>query len=107
MKIHNIEDFTKGWIVGNFDPVVYKNPHVEVAHHFHEKGFVGEKHTHKIGTELTYIVRGSLVASGEKLITGDMFIYYPEEVACVEFLEDTDLIVIKWPSVADDKYMVE
>ena len=106
MKVHNIKNFTKGWIVGNFEPTIYKNPHVEVAHHFHKKGFVGEKHTHKVGTELSYIVRGSLIASGQKLSAGNMFIYYPEEIACVEFLEDTDLIVIKWPSVTNDKYLV-
>jgi len=106
MKVYNIKDFAKGWIVGNFEPAVYQNPHVEVAHHFHEKGFVGDKHTHKIGTELTYLVRGALLASGEKLETGDMFVYYPDEIADVEFLEDTDLIVVKWPSVTDDKYSV-
>jgi len=33
-----------------------------------------------------------------------MFVYYPKEVAEVTFLEDTDLIVIKWPSVPSDKY---
>jgi quercetin dioxygenase-like cupin family protein len=106
MKVHNIKDFTKGWIVGDFEPTIYKNPHVEVAHHFHEKGFVGEKHTHKIGTELSYIVRGSLIASGHTLSSGQMFIYYPNEIACVEFLEDTDLVVIKWPSASNDKYLV-
>tara|TARA_R110002020_G_scaffold46539_25_gene132443 strand:- start:714 stop:1034 length:321 start_codon:yes stop_codon:yes gene_type:complete len=106
MKLYNIKDFTNGWMVGDFEPSIYKNPHVEVAHHFHEKGLVGEKHTHKIGTELTYILRGALIASGKELKTGDIFIYEPYDIASVEFLEDTDLVVIKWPSVPDDKYMV-
>jgi len=107
MDVYNIKQFTKGWLVGDFEPSLFKNPHVEVAHHFHEKGFVGEKHTHKIGTELTYIIRGNLIASGKRLASGDMFIYHPNEVACVEFLEDTDLLVVKWPSIPSDKYMVE
>ncbi len=36
-----------------------------------------------------------------------MFVYEPGDIADVEFLEDTNLIVVKWPSVPSDKYMVE
>ena len=97
---------TGGWLVGNFEPSLFKNTHVEVAHHTHDKGYIGDRHTHKIATELTYIVRGELVASDHHLVAGDIFIYYPNEVADVEFLEDTDLVVIKWPSVVDDKYVI-
>jgi len=107
VKVYNITEMTGGWLVGNFEPSIFKNPHVEVAHHFHPKGFVGEKHTHKKATELSYLVRGELIASAEHLYSGDIFIYYPNEVADVKFLEDTDLVVIKWPSVVDDKYMVD
>tara|TARA_Y100000996_G_scaffold414187_2_gene404364 strand:- start:599 stop:919 length:321 start_codon:yes stop_codon:yes gene_type:complete len=106
VKIHNIQEMTGGWIVGNFEPSLFKNPHVEVAHHMHKKGYVGQKHTHKIGIELSYIIRGELIASEQHLITGDIFIYYPNEISEVEFLQDTDLLVVKWPSVPNDKYPV-
>jgi len=36
-----------------------------------------------------------------------MFVYEPYDVANVTVLEDVDLIVVKWPSVPSDKYMVE
>jgi len=37
---------------------------------------------------------------------GDMWIYEPNEVSNVEFLEDSDLIVVRWPSIPSDKYSV-
>jgi hypothetical protein len=33
-----------------------------------------------------------------------MFVYHPNEVANVMFVEDTDLIVVKWPSIPSDKH---
>jgi quercetin dioxygenase-like cupin family protein len=106
MDVFNIEDFREGWFIGNFTPSIFKNPFFEVAHHKHTAGTVGKPHTHKISEEVTYIVKGCLNASGVVLKSGDMFIYHPNEVADVVFLEDTDLIVIKWPSVPNDKYDV-
>lgn len=107
MKIHNINAMVNGWFIGNFKPSVFKNPFFEVAHHFHEKGFIGDKHTHKVANEINYIVRGKLIASGKVLMTGDIWEYEPNDVADVEFLEDTDLIVVKYPSVPNDKYPID
>lgn len=106
MDVYNIKDFKNGWFIGNFEPSIFKNPFFEIAHHFHPAGFKGEPHTHYVATEVTYIVKGKLTASGKNLSTGDMFIYYPNEVADVVFHENTDLVVIKWPSVPNDKYNV-
>ena len=106
MDVYNIKDFKNGWFIGNFNPSIFKNPFFEVAHHTHKAGYIGPLHTHKVAEEVTYIVKGRLNASGKVLKTGDMFVYHPDEVADVMFLEDTDLIVIKWPSVPNDKYNV-
>ena len=53
MKIYNINDMKLGWFIGDFEPSVFKNPFFEVAHQKFKKGFVGDKHTHKVTTELT------------------------------------------------------
>ena len=107
MKTFDIKDMVKGWFIGDFEPSVFKNPFFEVAHHQHEAGYVTPKHTHKIAQELTYIVRGKLLVDGEPLESGQMFLYEPYDVADVTVLEDVDLVVVKWPSVPSDKYMVE
>ena len=33
-----------------------------------------------------------------------MWIYEPWDISDVEFLEDTDLMIIRWPSIPSDKY---
>ena len=36
-----------------------------------------------------------------------MWIYEPNEVSDVEFLEDSELIIVRWPSIPSDKYQHE
>ena len=107
MKTYNIKDMKAGWFIGGFEPSIHKTSDFEVAHHQHKQGFIGDRHTHKIAQELTYIVKGKLIASGRELQSGDFFLYEPNDISEVEFLEDTDLIVVKWPSVPYDKYAAE
>ena len=105
MKVANIKEYTNGWFIGDFDPSLLKTNSFEIAHHFYEKNFLGIHHTHKIATEYNYIVSGKLIASDIELKSGDIFVYYPHEVSSVIFLEDTNLIIIKTPSIMDDKYI--
>jgi hypothetical protein len=107
MIIDNIKNMSNGWFIGDFQPSIVKTNLFEIGHHHYKKGFVGQKHIHKIATEINYIIKGKLIASGKELTSGDIWIYEPEEISDVTFLEDTDLIIIKHPSITDDKYLVE
>ncbi len=102
----NIKDYKGGWFVGDFNPSLFKNPFFEVGHHNHKKGCETFPHTHKVTTELNYIVSGELKVNGKLMSAGDMWIYEPNEISNVEFLEDSDLIVVRWPSIPSDKYIV-
>lgn len=104
MRTSNIKSFTNGWFIGNFEPSLDKTKDFEIAHHFYPKDFKGTPHTHRIAIEYNYIVSGKLTASGKTLEAGDIFIYDPNDISDVTFLEDTNLIVIKTPSVPGDKY---
>ena len=105
MQTFKIDDMKRGWFVGDFEPSAFKNPFFEVAHHKHPKG-KGESHYHKVTTELTYIIEGEMLVSGQHLKAGDMWIYEQNEVADVENLTDVSLVVVRWPSVPSDKYLV-
>ena len=102
----SIDKMTNGWFIGDFEPSILQTKEFEVAHHFYAKGFKGTPHTHKVATEYNYVVRGKARVSGLIVEPGDIFIYLPGEVSDVEFLEDTDLIIVKTPSLPEDKYDV-
>ena len=106
MDTYNIKDFNNGQFIGDFNPAVFKNPFFEVAYHHHVAGYKGPLHTHKIVTELTYIVNGALKIDNKILKAGDMFVYHPNEVSDVYIINDVDLIVVKWPSVPSDKVLL-
>mgnify|MGYP003117993419 CR=1 FL=1 len=108
MKIFKIKDMVKGWFIGDFDPCVIKSKDVEVAHHFYKSNYENSEgaHYHKKATEINYIVNGEVIASGKKLTTGDIFVYEPYDVSDVQFLSDTNLIVVKMPSCTNDKFLV-
>lgn len=106
MIVSNIDQYKGGWFIGNFDSSILKTNLFEVAHHFYKQGFIGITHTHKIATEYNYILSGKVIVSGQHLSSGNIFVYEPNDISNVIFLEDTNLIIIKTPSCPDDKYLV-
>lgn len=107
MDIARIENMKGGWFVGNFDPSVFRTPDFEVGYKFHSKGEKWDKHYHKKGLEITYLIRGKMQIQGRILTSGDIFTIFPNEVADPIFLEDCEVVVVKSPSVVGDKYTVE
>lgn len=107
MEVRRIEDMTGGWFVGNFDPSALRTPDFEVGYKFHPKGEKWDKHYHKKGVEITYLIRGKMQIQNKILTSGDIFIIFPNEVADPVFLEDCEVVIVKSPSVVGDKYTIE
>lgn len=106
MKIHNIKDFKNGWMIGNFEPTMLKTENFEIAHHHYCADFVSQPHIHKVATEYNYILKGLLEIEGQLLESGKIFVFEPGEFKQVRFIYDTDLIIIKTPSIPTDKYLI-
>lgn len=106
MKITRIENFKRGWFVGNFEPSVYKTEMFEVGILEHKKGEKWPCHYH-LGTEINYIISGTIMMHGKILTEGDVFIMEPYEIADPEFLSDCKVVVVKTPSNPGDKYLAE
>ena len=47
MKKDNLNDFTKGWVIGNFQPTLYTTDYFEVAVKNYKEGDYEEKHFQK------------------------------------------------------------
>lgn len=102
----NIDEFHRGWFIGNFEPSLLKTDQFEVSILKHAKGEQWAKHYHAIATEYNVLLKGSMKINGELMIEGDVFVIEPGEAAEPEFLEDCTLVCVKTPSLPGDKYEV-
>ena len=105
MKTFRLDDMTKGWFVGDFDPVALKTDAAEVAVKTYDAGTVETKHYHKIATELTLIVTGNVRMNDAHYGPGDIIMIEPGEATDFEALSAVTTVVVKTPSVAGDKYL--
>ncbi len=107
MKIMKMSDMRGGWFVGNFSPAAHRTISCEIAFKIHLKGEKWDIHYHKLAREINYLIRGKMTIGNETLCAGDIFVIETDEIADPKFLEDCELIVVKIPSIPDDKYIVK
>jgi hypothetical protein len=107
MTLHTLDDMVRGWFVGDFEPTAYRSSEVEVAIKHYRAGDAEERHVHKIATELTAVVSGSVRMEGRELHAGDILKLDPGEPCDFLALTDATVVAVKLPAVAGDKYLVE
>lgn len=106
MKTFKLENFTRGWIVGDFEPSIIRTKDFEVAVMYFKKGDKGDKHFHKIAEEITVITSGVFKINNQIFKAGDVILLNQNEVYEEECLEDGSQTVIKTPSAKNDKFLV-
>ncbi len=106
MKIQRLENFTKGWVVGDFDPSIIKTKDFEFMVRYYKTGDTEAKHVHKIAEEITVIVSGKFRMNDKIVTAGDAVHLMPGEATDFECIEDGSNAVVKIPSVLGDKYIV-
>lgn len=107
MKKDHISNYKKGWLVGNFDPSLIHSTDIEVGIHLHKKDEKEDLHIHKLSTEYNLIIQGKVVINGVEFNDGDIFVVEPYMIIEARFIEDTKILVIKTPSIPNDKYKIE
>ncbi len=107
MKKYSLNTFTRGWIIGDFEPSILRTKNFEVMVREYKKGDKEPKHVHKIAAEITVIVRGKFKMSDYVLSQGDIIHLEPHDPTDFECLEDGVTAVIKTPSVIGDKHLVK
>lgn len=99
-----LTEFIKGWLVGNFDPSLYKTNQIEVAIKRYKSGDIEKEHYHKIATEYTIIIDGKVKMLDTIYEKDDIVIIQPMQSNQFHCIEDSTLLVIKTPSSTGDKY---
>jgi hypothetical protein len=96
-----------GWMVGDFEPACIRTTACEVACKYYGAGESEARHVHRIATELTLIVSGKATMNGRTFEAGDIVLLEPGDPSDFHALDDTTTVVVKIPSAAADKYLVD
>jgi hypothetical protein len=107
MKVHRLEDMTRGWFVGDFAPTLYRTDAVEVAVKHFTAGESEERHVHRVATELTAVVAGSVRMDGRDLGPCAIVVLEPGEPTDFLAVSDAVVVAVKLPAAPGDKYLVE
>jgi len=107
MNVYKLEDYSRGWFIGNFDPAILKTCDFEIAVQHSLAGEIVTPHYQKTATEYSCIVTGNLLVEGKILGPGDIFVYFPMELCKVQFLTDATVVVVKTPSLGLDDKVVQ
>lgn len=105
MKVSKLADTHRGWVLGHFSDIL-KTTDFEMGVLVHKKDEKWAAHYHKIATEYNVLVSGKMRVCDTELVSGDIFIIEPNEVADPIFHEDCTIVCVKVPSVPGDKYIL-
>ena len=105
MIINNLNDMNKGWFIGNFIPSLYLTNDFEIAVKRYESGDYEKKHLHKRATEITVIVEGKAKMKDIIVESGDIVTVLPGEETDFRALTNVITVVVKYPSIKNDKYL--
>lgn len=112
MKIEKLKNFKRGWVVGDFDPSLYKIENAEVGVQNYKQGEHHKEHYHKLATEINIVTNGHCLflhpEDEEKdvwTVEGDITIIEPNEVWGFFALSDCTIVCIKTNSDSKDKYV--
>lgn len=107
MIMNRIENFTRGWLVGDFDPSLLKTKEIEVGLLPRKKDEDWPPHYHQYCDEYNVLVKGRMSIGHKEINEGDIFIISSGEITKARFHEDCTILCIKHPSVPGDKINVE
>ncbi len=107
MKLSHLDAMINGWFIGGFSPTLHQTEDFEVAVKYYKAGDKEARHLHKIATEFTVILSGSVRMNGVVYTPKDIVVIQPNESTDFEAIEDSITTVVKVPSVKGDKYHVE
>lgn len=106
MQTYKLSDMRGGWFVGDFEPSCLRLSGCEVAIKRYRAGDKEPRHVHRLATELTVVVSGVVQFNGVAFAAGTIVQLDVGEPAEFSVIEDAVTVVVKAPSVPNDKYLV-
>ena len=103
----NINEYIKGWLVGDFTPAIFNSKDIEVGVKYYKTGDYESRHVHKIITEYTIVLSGVVCMNDIQYDEKSIIKISPNESTDFHCVEDAITLVIKTPSIPSDKHICE
>lgn len=104
IKVKKLKDFTGGWVMGDFYPSLRKTRKFEVGIKHYSAGDSEREHCHYHAIEHTVIVEGQAKFNDRLVSAGDIVSVPKGEYVAFQAVTDVITVVIKYPSVLNDKH---
>jgi hypothetical protein len=105
IEVFKLEKMVKGWFIGNFNPTLLKTNDVEIGIKKYTAGDYEDIHYHKIATEFTVILNGTVEMNGKRYTDGDIIKINPFKSTDFKAITDVITVVVKIPGANNDKYI--
>ena len=105
MQTNKIDEFIKGWFVGDFSPVLFHSKDFEVAVKWFKAGDSEPLHKQIVATEITVVIEGEIMLGKRVFRRGDVITIPPGEFAAFKSITDSSLVCVKTPSLPNDKVL--
>ena len=93
----------RGWFIGDFIGAVHRTKDFEVTYQKNPRSQTAS-HIHKLAYEITLVISGCQICNGEMFKAGDICVLEPGDISQIEYLEETEVVTIKVPSIPNDKH---
>jgi CTP:phosphocholine cytidylyltransferase-like protein len=103
MKTSHLNDMIRGWLIGDFEPSIYRTKDFEIGYLSHPKGQVWAPHVHNKADEINVLIKGKMRINNEDIEEKEIFIVKKGMLTSSIFLEDCEILCIKIPSLPHDK----
>lgn len=106
MKEFKLKDCgDRGWYVGDFASAAFRTKDFEACFQINQRGHA-VSHIHHQITEITLVVSGRILCNGKIYTAGDIYILEPGDISQTQYLEETEVVTLKTPSIPSDKELL-
>mgnify|MGYP001423688855 CR=1 FL=1 len=106
MKYSRLQEYTRGWIVGDFIPSILRTKEIEVGIKSFKKGEKEEQTVHAYTWEITVVISGVIKMYNKILSKNEIILLEPGDLSEFECIEDASLVIVKYPSNPNDKIII-
>jgi hypothetical protein len=107
VEVYKLDNYKRGWFVGDFEPSLLKNTGIELAvMNMKKSKGINDFHYHEKCIEINVLIKGQMKINNKIINENEIFIFNPFVPSIYEYLEDCTFVVFKNKSSNNDKIIM-